>query len=196
MRWYRECMTSHSGCAPSDPTFRPTRSIEMNNENSVKLFITKNEDVDESCVAFSYCWGKAKTLKLVQDNLLQLQSWFSNSELPTSHKEAFLICRSMGFRYVWIDSLCIIQDSSEDWQDEALVMKDVYRNSTMSLCATAAAENSGASFQSRNISLVAPLVLNDWMDDGDRKKRWCINNTQDMLNQEIRESPLVSPEYL
>jgi hypothetical protein len=196
MRWYRECMASHSVCAPPDPTFRPTRLIEINNENSVKLVITKNEDVHEPYVAFSHCWGKAKTLKLIQENLLQLQSWFSDSELPTSYKEALLVCRSMGFRYIWIDSLCIIQDSSEDWQDEALVMKDVYRNSTMNLCATAAAENSGASFQSRDISLVAPLVLNDWMNDGDRTRRWCINNIQDMLNREIRESPLVSRAWV
>jgi hypothetical protein len=195
MRWYRECMASHSVCAPPDPTFRPTRLIEINNENSVKLVITKNEDVHEPYVAFSHCWSKAKTLKLIQENLLQLQSWFSDPKLPTSYKEALLVCRSMGFRYIWIDSLYIIQDSS-DWQDEALIMKDVYRNSTMNLCATAAAENSGASFQSRDISLVAPLILNDWMDDGDRTRRWCITNIQDMLNREIRESPLVSRAWV
>jgi hypothetical protein len=143
-------------------------------------------------VAFSHCWGKAKTLKLLQGNLPQLLAGIRVSELPTSYKEAIIVCRSMGFRYIWIDSLCIIQDSRQDWQQEALTMKDVYQNSTLNLCASAAAENSEASFKSRDPTMIAPLkIVPEWAD-GDTH----YITKFDMHDEEILYSPLQSRAWV
>jgi hypothetical protein len=143
-------------------------------------------------VAFSHCWGKAKTLKLLQGNLPQLLAGIRVSDLPTSYKEAIVVCRSMGFRYIWIDSLCIIQDSHQDWQQEALTMKDVYQNSTLNLCASAAAENSEASFKSRDPTMIAPLkIVPEWADGEIH-----YITKFDMNDEEILYSPLQSRAWV
>ena len=194
--WYQDCLEHHTLCTAPDPAFRPTRLIEIVNDHSVRLIISQNKDLKESYVAFSHCWGKAKTLKLLEENLSELQAGISDSDLPTSYREALLVCRSMGFRYIWIDSLCIIQDSFRDWQREALMMKDVYQNSTLNLCASAAAENSETSFSSRDVSLIPPLMVTpSWTDESENAETWCIS-LFDMYTEEVENSPLISRAWV
>jgi hypothetical protein len=63
--------------------------------------------------------------------------------LPATFRDAVTITRNLGIRYIWIDSLCIIQNSKEDWEHEAARMADVYKNSYV----TIAAESSGNSHE-------------------------------------------------
>jgi len=194
--WYRQCVHDHPRCAPPDPSFRPTRLIEIVGKDSVRLIETKEEKPTESYVAFSHCWGKAKTLKLLKENKPRLQSRIQDDELPTSYKEALLVCRSLRFRYIWIDSLCIIQDSFEDWQQEALAMKDVYQNSVLNLCASGAAENSEASFASRDVSLIPPCNISpSWAESKEPTKSWYLAKF-DMYDEEVENSPLISRAWV
>ncbi|PMD19341.1 heterokaryon incompatibility, partial [Hyaloscypha hepaticicola] len=55
--------------------------------------------------------------------------------LPKTFQDAVLITRDLGVRYLWIDSLCIIQDSDEDWEQEAARMSEVYANGYVMLAA-------------------------------------------------------------
>lgn len=65
--------------------------------------------------------------------------------LPQSFRDAVDVTRMLGLRYLWIDSLCIIQDSPEDWDEEASHMADVYSNAYCTIAATRA-EGSNAGF--------------------------------------------------
>ena len=49
------------------------------------------------------------------------------------YKEAIRVTLALGYRYLWIDSLAIIQDSDEDWTYEARRMAIVYGNATANL---------------------------------------------------------------
>ncbi|KAH8732555.1 heterokaryon incompatibility protein-domain-containing protein [Phaeosphaeriaceae sp. PMI808] len=191
-KWYGDCLKDHPLCKPPNPAFRPTRLIEIIDDDWVKLVITSNKEISGSYVSFSHCWGKAKTLKLLEGNMTQLLTEIRVSELPTSYKEAISACRFMNFRYIWIDSLCIIQNSREDWQQEALTMKDVYQNSALNLCASAAAENSDASFKSRDPALIAAFKI---------KPDWASEDTHyitkfDMYDEEVSFSPLQSRAWV
>jgi hypothetical protein len=190
--WYRECLEDHPLCKPPNRSFCPTRLLEIMDDSLAKLVLTSEQGPNDPYVAFSHCWGKAKTLKLLQDNMAQLLAEIRISELPTSYKEAIIVCRSMGFRYIWIDSLCIIQDSRQDWQQEALTMKDVYQNSSLNLCASAAAENSEASFKSRDLTLIAPLEISPGWANGEIH----YITKFDMHNEEISYSPLQSRAWV
>lgn len=53
--------------------------------------------------------------------------------LGTAYQEIMDVVRRLGYRYVWIDSLCIVQDSREDWRHECSRMGDVYRNGDWNL---------------------------------------------------------------
>ncbi|KAN0096769.1 Heterokaryon incompatibility protein (HET) domain containing protein [Hyaloscypha variabilis] len=66
--------------------------------------------------------------------------------LPKTFQDAISITRELGLRYIWIDSLCIIQDSPEDWEKEASLMHTVYKNAYCTVAASASRDGSGGCF--------------------------------------------------
>jgi hypothetical protein len=64
-----------------------------------------------------------------------------------------------GVQYVWVDSLCILQDSVEDWRAEAAAMQDVYRNAYVTVSALSGANDRAGLFYDRDIALVAPTIV-------------------------------------
>ncbi|PQE24438.1 heterokaryon incompatibility protein [Rutstroemia sp. NJR-2017a BBW] len=69
--------------------------------------------------------------------------------LPKTFQDAVLITHRLGFEYLWIDCLCIIQDSKEDWNREAPRMASVYGNSACNIAALGKDSHAGC-FQDRN----------------------------------------------
>lgn len=50
----------------------------------------------------------------------------------------------LGFRYIWIDSLCIVQDDAEDWEIQASLMSEIYQDAVLTLAATSSSgDNEG-----------------------------------------------------
>lgn len=90
-------------------------------------------------VTLSHCWGGSSPLTT---NAKTLPEWTGSgiplSLLPPTFRDAVVITRRLGYRHLWIDSLCIVQDSREDWEHEALRMGDVYRYGEVNICASAA----------------------------------------------------------
>lgn len=58
--------------------------------------------------------------------------------------------RRLGVRYLWIDSICIIQENAEDWDFEAANMGNVYKNAYLTLAATASSSGAGGLFVARD----------------------------------------------
>ncbi|KAK3334989.1 HET-domain-containing protein [Neurospora tetraspora] len=165
--WLENCRKNHALCQPVDPAFNPTRLIYIHNASSVQLIETKEEANSQHYVAFSHCWGESETLKLLQNdldkgtkgNIEELRSLIQVQRLPTSYWEAISVSLALGFRHIWIDSLCIIQNSDDDWTKESAMMKDVYASSSLNLCASAAADASEASFRRRALGMIVPLDI-------------------------------------
>ena len=67
-----------------------------------------------------------------------------------------MITRRLGLRFLWIDSLCIIQDSIENWTHESAMIGLVYSNATCNIAATAAEDSSAGCFFERNPLLAQP----------------------------------------
>lgn len=55
--------------------------------------------------------------------------------MPRTYRDAVLLTRAVGIQYIWIDSLCIVQDDKEDWEKESTTMARIYRNACFTLCA-------------------------------------------------------------
>lgn len=87
-------------------------------------------------VALSHCWGKTKTPILKKHMLRTMTLDIDWQRLPKTFQDAILVTRRMGFRYLWIDSLCIIQDSPEDWIKESGTMQNVYANCVLTIVAS------------------------------------------------------------
>jgi hypothetical protein len=75
-------------------------------------------------------WGsptQAPPLRTLTSNIEQMREGIEMWKLPKNFREAVIVTRKLDVRYVWIDSLCIIQDSGEDWRAEAKTMHQVYK---------------------------------------------------------------------
>lgn len=82
-------------------------------------------------------------VRLTQANLKDFMQGISLTELPLTFQHAIKFSRDLGIRYMWIDSLCIIQDSKSDWVNESAVMGKVYEYSFLNIAATSASKREG-----------------------------------------------------
>ena len=65
-------------------------------------------------------------------------SW---EDIPKTFQDAITVTRYLGFHYIWIDSLCIVQDDNEDWARESAKMSSIYANAVLTIAASAAADD-------------------------------------------------------
>jgi hypothetical protein len=100
-------------------------------------------------IALSHCWGGKNSLCTSEKTLELHKRGIPFSGFPKTFQHAILICRGLGVDYLWIDSVCIIQDSEQDWARQAARMGDVYSNSWITIAADAAA-NSDEGFLSND----------------------------------------------
>ena len=91
--------------------------------------------------ALSYYWdGDAQYhVKTTGATLQGGQSNIDYSNLPLTLQDAILITLALGVHHLWIDSLCIVQDSRQDWESQAANMADVYSGAFLTLAATSSA---------------------------------------------------------
>ena len=92
----------------------PTRLIDVSDEQP-KLCLSENIEPDTSYVALSHCWGSLDFLTLKKSNIKIFQNQIPDLALTKTFRDAVHITQYLGFRYLWIDSLCIIQDDTADW---------------------------------------------------------------------------------
>jgi hypothetical protein len=90
---------------------------------------------------------------LLVDNFVDFQKGIKVHKLSHTFQDAITITRQLGLRYLWIDSLCIIQKNRDDWLKESIVMGNVYQNGYCNIAATAAPDGSFGCFQTRKAVL-------------------------------------------
>ncbi len=112
MHWFYDCLTNHSVCQQVTIA-APKRLLFIGSfpEDAVRLI----EDVpkDVQFIALSHCWG-TNTFRTTQSNLPERMRNIPWDELPKTFQDAIVVSRLFDVRYLWIDSLCIIQDDRYD----------------------------------------------------------------------------------
>ena len=102
-----------------------------------RLWVTNGEK--GSWAALSYCWGGSSSFVLKSTNIGKFcTTGFPMTSFPATLIDAVHITRALNIRYLWIDALCILQDSPEDWAKESARMKDVYGGAVLTIAATSA----------------------------------------------------------
>jgi len=138
MIWLSTCM-DHDACnADQNPAFVPTRLIRIDGYHDsivLKLELGNHRrpaSRPDRYFTLSYCWGTdlGKTVpKTTRDNLDRHRDMIDMRSLPTTFQDAMRLVLVMGFHYIWIDSLCIVQDDPEDFTRECALMHQIYANS-------------------------------------------------------------------
>lgn len=88
-------------------------------DDSMKITNTKGiSRLEISYLCLSYCWGtklSANLLLTKTTNIEARNTKLESSDLSKTLRDAVTVTRGLGYRYIWIDALCICQDSAEDW---------------------------------------------------------------------------------
>ena len=107
----------------------------------------------------SHCWGKTVTIKLTSDTFEERLRGIPMAEMPRNFRDAIVVTRMLEIRYLWIDSLCIIQDSSEDWLQESAKMGEIYKNSLITIAATNAHESAAGFLSNRSAEVACHIRM-------------------------------------
>ncbi|KAF2726874.1 hypothetical protein EJ04DRAFT_391062, partial [Polyplosphaeria fusca] len=132
--WMDSCRDEHMVCArtrKSEPLPKRVLYISNTSQNSVLLHESSGETAPY--VTASYCWGVGATLQTTQKSLKQHAKEISLAAFPETLRDAILFARGLGFRYVWIDALCIIQGDDSDWTEQAKQMTAIYHGSALNI---------------------------------------------------------------
>lgn len=105
--------------------------------------LTRQKLTPHFCTALSHCWGKSQPLTTTVDTLYEHQQGIEAHLLPKTFLDAIEVNKKLSIRYLWIDSLCIIQDDLKDWEAESANMANVYQNAYLTISAAAASDSSG-----------------------------------------------------
>ncbi|KAK3398382.1 heterokaryon incompatibility protein-domain-containing protein [Sordaria brevicollis] len=168
-RWLEECTYNHAECnhhgqqiSKSDAL--PTRLIDIGagpGDLEPRLFYpsASASPTDLKYLTVSHSWhATGVTEKLTTENESQWLHSIPLEKLSPNFRDAMTITRRLGYRYLWIDSLCIIQDSREDWEREVPTMTNVYGRTTCNIAMVGQAGHEGC-FRQRNPLVAFPCRL-------------------------------------
>jgi hypothetical protein len=136
--WINECLRKHRRCHREGQAFTPSRLIHVGSQDCrVPIHLCLNTDSSKGLIycTLSHCWGGAKDiLKLLSNNFERLREGISYTTLPKTFQDTITITRWLGQIYLRIDSLCIIQDSEDDWTKESAKNGKGLRKFTLHNC--------------------------------------------------------------
>ncbi|KAK8249273.1 heterokaryon incompatibility protein-domain-containing protein [Phyllosticta capitalensis] len=147
MKWAKGqiegCLHRHNLCHTRELA-NPTRLIDVDSgETGVKLRdYTSLPGSSLDYAALSYCWGDYEPKCMTTRNTIQRNmDYISWDLLPQTFRDAINFTRGLRLKYLWIDSICIIQKDDDDWCREAGKMFSVYKGAKVTLVALYGADS-------------------------------------------------------
>ncbi|KAG4412003.1 hypothetical protein IFR04_014864 [Cadophora malorum] len=175
--WINNCMANHPECQSQSrerEAFLPSRLLDVGPPDGMqdpRLWATSRQDDSKSrkfklgyfrtkspqlesqheenpsYVALSYCWGKESFLTTTHSTLKQREDVIPMIALPQTIRDAVWFTRLLGLRYLWVDSLCILQgkgkEAEEDWARESANMNKIYGGALVTVCASSSSHANG-----------------------------------------------------
>jgi hypothetical protein len=130
------CRRSHRQAPDGDIFPLPTRLLDlgMGPNTRTRLRFTRGES--GIYCALSYCWGGERQPTTTKANLIARMAGLETSGLPATIHDAIFVARSLGFRYLWVDALCIVQDDPADKKAEIKAMGSIYYGAALIISAS------------------------------------------------------------
>lgn len=155
--WIQSCSADHAECPSVKDTVLPTRVLDCSTTAS-EIHLIETGGLKGRYVTLSHCWGKSgkrKPIVTALDNIDARKNGIPLDQLPLTFQDSVIVVRKLGFRYLWIDSLCIIQGDSADWFRECKLMARYYSHSSLTI-AGPAAKDASAGFLQHNLPPLPP----------------------------------------
>jgi hypothetical protein len=190
--WLSNCLDNHPSCGPrQQERWLPTRLLDVGScENQAVCLVSGSRlDPESPYAALSHRWGTDKSFVLSSTNLASYQANIPVNELSSTICQAIEVTRGLALQYLWVDSMCIVQDDADDWARESATMSKVYGLSTCTIAAANSSSIRNGCFTRRNQYLVRPCrVPNPFKTDS----KYSFHIMSQYLNQihdrEVRRS--------
>ncbi|KAI4105632.1 MAG: hypothetical protein L6R37_002620 [Teloschistes peruensis] len=169
--WLHHCESQHVKCRSENRSALPTRVISVDSmQGARKPHLLVTDGKPARYVALSYCWGPqmgepGKYPLLRTSNFQDLLQEIPMSLMPQTIQDAVEVVKKLGLEYIWIDALCIIQDSRRDWETESARMRDVYEGAYLTIVATSAGSSTDG-FLQRSIAPSVTVSYREREDPG------------------------------
>ena len=141
--WLQHCLFHHRLCQDyasiRRPKPLPKRVLDLS-ENKISLIETAG--TNDLYIALSHCWGRQQIITTTKDSMDSRTEGINIEDMPQTFQDAVQLTRALGIRYLWVDSLCIIQDDIEDWSSQSAVMSDLYAGCYLNIAATRSSSGS------------------------------------------------------
>lgn len=134
--YINDCVMNHESCRNTIPgsQFVPTRLLYLGDGSSPHPRLVGHTVIDSEWspktqlkyATLSYCWESSLPLRTTTDSLADHIRGIPLCDMPQVCREAIHVARKLGISYLWIDALCIIQDSAKDWETESVIMSDIF----------------------------------------------------------------------
>jgi hypothetical protein len=141
--WLQECRANHTDClaGPSLEIKLPVRLIDIGQSlGHISMSLVSVTELDSPrYVALSHCWGDPSlVLSTTRAKVAEFNHHINIGALPQTFRDAVAITQAINVRYLWIDSLCIVQDDPDEWAQEAEKMASIFQNAYLTVCAAGA----------------------------------------------------------
>jgi hypothetical protein len=160
--WVQDCEQTHFTCptTPIHGPYLPTRVISVQGRaGSQEPFVHVSNGEQARYVALSYRWGNVQKTLLTVMKLISFCRVLPLESLPLTFRDAIEVTRQLGFRYLWIDALCILQDSDSDKQREIGSMSAIYKNASVTIAAAKGDSADSGLFAERNTIEFRPCQI-------------------------------------
>ncbi|KAF9475453.1 HET-domain-containing protein [Pholiota conissans] len=137
--WLQDCDKNHQFCKAKQGTgeFLPKRVLDLSNDQIRLVETTPGQR--GHYVALSHCWGKEQLMTTTRATIAERMRGIALEQMPKTFQDVVAITRGLGLQYIWIDSLCIIQQDAADWEQQSAVMADIYAYCYLNIATTRAA---------------------------------------------------------
>jgi len=174
--WIERCDNARH--LPADSTFIPTRLLVVGDEKSRRVRMVCNlQEKSVHYVALSHRWGTpdqkqpadVKFSTTTKDNIKSIREGIDDTDLPKTFEDAVIMTRKLKVKYLWIDSLCILQkkdkyedpESKEDWERESKLMEQVFSSAYFTIAASCAEHRSSGFLKSRTPRQFVTMAADD-----------------------------------
>ena len=144
--WLTSCCAMHKKCERSSEP--PSRLIFVG-DGQLRLQLDTSQIGCTRYATLSHCWGKTNFEVLTSRNIQNFTRQIPTSALSRTFQDAIFVARELKINWVWIDSLCIIQNDATDWEVESSKMASIYGGATLNIAASSAIDGHGGLFFDR-----------------------------------------------
>ncbi|RSL74260.1 hypothetical protein CEP53_000369 [Fusarium sp. AF-6] len=162
--WLEDCEQNHKTCKRPTPNL-PTRVLFIGSDVRLPhLYEGQNEEARYT--ALSHCWGgeEHRPPSTTKKTIAKYKEAIEWTDLPQTFTDAMAVTRLLGIEYIWIDSLCIIQDDADDWVRESAKMANIYQQAVLTISADGAADSYAGLFNTVSQRTAAEPKKIQWTD--------------------------------